>query len=203
MIPAKTPKILKRLFPQLIWDINTPDKKIYLTFDDGPEPETTPQVLALLLKYHVPATFFCLGEKIEKYPSLLDQIKENGHAIGNHGYKHLSGFTTENTIYTENFLKGAHITQSNLYRPPYGRITPKQIKTLSAQTKIVIWSIMSKDFSSNTTSAKCAHNVTSNAYSGAIVVFHDTRQASHNLFEALPIIIESLQEKGYKFESLY
>jgi peptidoglycan-N-acetylglucosamine deacetylase len=203
MIPVATPKILKHLFPQLIWDLNTPDKKIYLTFDDGPEPDVTPQVLALLLKYHVKATFFCLGEKIEKCPSLLDQIQKNSHAVGNHGYKHISGFTTKNNIYTENFLKGAQITQSNLYRPPYGRITPKQIKLLSPQTKIVIWSIMSKDYSHKITPAKCAHNVISNAFPGAIVVFHDTRQASHTLLKALPIIIESLLEKGYKFESLY
>jgi peptidoglycan/xylan/chitin deacetylase (PgdA/CDA1 family) len=203
MIPAVSPKILKCLFRQLIWDINTPDKKVFLTFDDGPEPEVTPQVLALLLKYNAQATFFCLGEKAEKYPSLITQIKECGHVIGSHGYRHLSGFTTKNKIYTDNFRKGISVLNTHLYRPPYGRITPKQIKNISAQSKIVLWSIMSMDFHAKITSEQCAHNVLHNIFPGAIVVFHDSLKASHTLLKTLPVILGSLQEKGYKLEGLY
>jgi peptidoglycan-N-acetylglucosamine deacetylase len=203
MIPVYTPKILKHLFPQLIWEVDTKEKIIYLTFDDGPEPEVTPRVLALLFEHNVKATFFCLGEKAEKYPEILSQIQNSGHSIGNHGYKHISGFTSTRKVYFENFIKGARYTNPGLFRPPYGRITPFQMKSILPQSRIVLWSIMSMDFHPKTTREKCYHHVTSNAFPGAIVVFHDSLRNSDTLLGSLPKIITSLKEKGYNFAPIY
>jgi peptidoglycan/xylan/chitin deacetylase (PgdA/CDA1 family) len=199
MIPVVTPKILKRLFPQFIWDIPTTNKIVYLTFDDGPEPEITSQVLALLANYKAKSTFFCTGEKVNKNPETMKLLNDNSHAIGNHGYSHISGFSTANSAYYNNCIAGMQVTQSLLYRPPYGRITPKQAKMLIPQHKIILWSILSKDYSRFTTPDICANNVVQNVYPGAIVVFHDTRQAAKNLLPALPLILESLLDKGYEF----
>lgn len=203
MIPVVTPKILKRLFPKLIWDVTTTEQKIYLTFDDGPEPEITSQVLAFLSEYNAKATFFCTGHKAESNPEIISEIIKRGHTVGNHGYKHLSGFSTPNAEYWDNYKTGREITQSSLFRPPYGRITPKQYDAIRPESRVVLWSIMSKDFSARINAAQCSANVINNCYPGAIVVFHDTSQASLNLLGALPVILETLGRKGYTFEAIY
>jgi len=202
MIPVVTPKLIKLLFPQLVWDITTTEKIIYLTFDDGPEPSVTPKVLDLLHLYGLKATFFCLGQKAEQHPELISLIKKRGHSICNHGYTHISGFSAGKIAYLENCTKGSEITQSLQFRPPYGRITPWQLKAIRQHHKIIMWSIMSMDFSLKTTPLKCIKNVLSNIYPGAIIVFHDIPKAHKNIEEALPVIIKSLQDKGYKFEVL-
>jgi peptidoglycan-N-acetylglucosamine deacetylase len=203
MIPAVTPKWMKRLFPLLIWDIPTTEKKIFLTFDDGPEPLITPKVLGLLHTYNAKATFFCLGNKAIQYPELIQEIKKHGHTIGNHGFNHISGFLSKKNQYVQNCMKGAEVTHSLLFRPPYGRITPWQMKSILPHYKIIQWSIMSMDFSSTCTPEKCINNVISNIYPGAIVVFHDSQKAFPNLETALPLILETLQNKGYTFEGLH
>jgi peptidoglycan-N-acetylglucosamine deacetylase len=202
MIPVVTPEFLKFLFPQYIWEIGVNTKTIFLTFDDGPEPEVTLRVLALLASYNAKATFFQTGFKALKYPEISKMILENGHAIGNHGFNHLSGFTTSNNDYLKNCRSGAKITKSKLYRPPYGRITPKQAKNISLFQKIIMWGIASKDYSQYQTPAKCAQNVIKNVYPGAIVLFHDTAQAENNLLNSLPKILETLQILGYDFQVL-
>ena len=199
---VKIPTIAKRLINGVVWDVPADGKTIYLTFDDGPEPEVTPRVLAFLSAYGAKATFFCLGEKIEKNPSLFNTLKEAGHGIGNHGYKHLSGFRTSNSDYIANTKRGAEISGSRLFRPPYGRITPGQYNALKREHSIIMWSIMSKDFSAKVTPQQCVNNVLSNICPGAIVVFHDSPKASANLFVALPQILKYLSEQGYTFEVL-
>jgi peptidoglycan/xylan/chitin deacetylase (PgdA/CDA1 family) len=201
MIPVVIPNILKRLFPRLIWDYTTQEKEIYLTFDDGPEPEITTQVLAFLSSFNAKATFFTLGEKAEKHPEIIKQIQDEGHVCANHGYNHMSGFSSNSLDYFQNYQKGAAFTQKQLFRPPYGRITPKQIKSILPHSKIIMWSIMSMDFNKNTTTGKCIRNVLDNAYPGAIVVFHDTKQ-SLCLLKSLPVILKSLKESGYKFKTI-
>lgn len=196
---VKVPTIAKRLMNGVVWDLPAEGQTIYLTFDDGPEPEVTPRVLAFLSEYRAKATFFCLGEKIEKYPALFSTVKEAGHGICNHGYKHLSGFRTSNSDYVVNTKRGAEISGSRLFRPPYGRITPWQYNALKREHSIVMWSVMSKDFSAKVTPQQCVNNVLSNSCPGAIVVFHDSPKASGNLLVALPQILEHLTEKGYTF----
>lgn len=199
---VKVPTLAKRLIKGVVWDVPAENKKIYLTFDDGPEPEVTPRVLVFLYQYGAKATFFCLGEKIEKNLSLFNAIKADGHVIGNHGYKHLSGFRTSNSDYIANAKRGAELSGSRLFRPPYGRITPWQYKALKREHSIVMWSAMSMDFSAKVTPEQCVNNVLSNLYPGAIVVFHDTPKAAANLLVALPRILENLSGQGYTFEVL-
>lgn len=199
---VKVPTIAKRLVKGVVWDVPAESKKIYLTFDDGPEPEVTPRVLVFLSQYGAKATFFCLGEKIEKNLPLFNAIKTAGHTIGNHGYKHLSGFRTGNSDYIANAKRGAELSCSRLFRPPYGRITLSQYKALKREHSIVMWSVMSMDFSEKVTPQQCVNNVLSNIYTGAIIVFHDTPKAAANLLVALPQILESLSEQGYTFEVL-
>lgn len=198
-----TPYWLKKIFPQLIWEIPGTEKTVYLTFDDGPTPGVTPRVLDYLFQYQAQATFFCLGSNMEQYPLLSGQIRSNGHTIGNHGYRHLSGFTTTARTYYENFLKGALTTNSKLFRPPYGRITPWQIHALKKHCQIVMWSIMSMDFSSNTTAMQCLTNVKNNIYPGAIIVFHDTVQAGETLLQVLPLLLTWLNHHGYKTKAIH
>jgi peptidoglycan/xylan/chitin deacetylase (PgdA/CDA1 family) len=194
--------VLRLLFSQCTWKVKTHKKNIYLTFDDGPEPGVTPQVLSLLHNYNAKATFFCLGTKVEQYPDLWEMIKKKGHVVANHGYSHLDGFKTSTNTYIENFLKGAEITGSNLFRPPYGRITPWQYYKIKKSTKIIMWSAMSMDFSKKITIKKCVNRVLKNSYPGAIIVFHDSVKASDTVLNALPKILEVLSAKGFSFETL-
>jgi peptidoglycan-N-acetylglucosamine deacetylase len=193
---------LRAMFSQLTWEIKTHKKNIYLTFDDGPEPGVTPQVLSLLRQYNAKATFFCLGHKLEQFPEFRSLITENGNVLANHGYLHLDGFKTSMDIYIENFQKGALISGSNLFRPPYGRITPWQYHKIKKSTKIIMWSAMSMDFSKRITVEKCLKRVLKNSYPGAIIVFHDSVKASNTIIKALPRILEALSAKGFSFETI-
>ena len=194
--------ILRTLFSQCTWDIKTQNKNLYLTFDDGPEPGVTPQVLSLLQQFNAKATFFCLGSKIEKYPDIVDQIKKNGHTLGNHGYNHLNGFTISLSIFNNNFQKGEEISGSRLFRPPYGRITPWQYHKIKKTAKIIMWTLMSMDFSKRYTAEKCINRVLKKSHPGAIIVFHDSVKASHKILEVLPVILETLIAKGFSFETI-
>jgi peptidoglycan/xylan/chitin deacetylase (PgdA/CDA1 family) len=171
---------------------------VYLTFDDGPTRNITPKVLEILDCYSAKATFFCLGKNVVESPELLIEIKSAGHAIGNHGYNHLSGWVTPNDAYIENAIKGMQLINSNLFRPPYGKITPIQIKKLKSNVKIVIWSIMSMDFDNNLSAVKCLNNLINHIYPGAIIVFHDTEQAEDRLFYILPKLLDYLARNNYK-----
>ena len=173
-------------------------KIVYLTFDDGPTRNITPIVLEVLACYNAKATFFCLGKNVIESPELLKEIKSAGHAIGNHGYNHLNGWVTPNDIYIENALKGMQLINSNLFRPPYGKITPKQIKKLTSSTKIVLWSNMSMDFDNKFSAEKCLNNVINHIYPGAIIVFHDTEQAADRLVYILPRLLDYLATNNYK-----
>ena len=193
-----TPSWIKKTFPQLVWELTTVEKNIYLTFDDGPTPETTPQVLAFLNQYKAKATFFCLGSETEKYPNLLELIKSEGHTIGNHGYRHLNGFFSSTKKYIKNARDGALITESKLFRPPYGKITPLQMHLLKKEFRIIMWSIMSMDFNTKIKAEQCLRNVIDNIFPGAIIVFHDTEKAAKNLLTVLPLFLNYLTDKEYK-----
>jgi peptidoglycan-N-acetylglucosamine deacetylase len=197
-----TPNWIKKMFPHLVWEVPSADKDIYLTFDDGPTPGITPQVSSLLKRYNAKASFFCLGSQAEKYPELLNLLETEGNTIGNHGYKHLSGFSSSTEKYIKNTREGALITKSSLFRPPYGKITPWQISYLRKEYRIIMWSIMSMDYNIKLTPIQCLDNVLNNVFPGAIVVFHDTEKAAKNLLNILPLLLENLCQKGYKIKSL-
>ena len=202
---AKTPNWIKKLFPEHIWDMKSVNNAIYLTFDDGPHPIITPFVLDQLQKYNAKATFFCIGKNVVDQPVIFKRILDEGHAVGNHTYDHLDGWKTGNAEYLQNFLNARNYIDSDLFRPPYGRITPKQQKDLMKHhkaIKIIMWSVLSGDFDKNITPENCCKNVLQNTVSGSVVVFHDSEKADERLRHTLPVVLKYFSEKGYIFEKI-
>jgi peptidoglycan/xylan/chitin deacetylase (PgdA/CDA1 family) len=200
---VKTPKILSKLFPSLIWKIQTKKKEVWLTFDDGPDEKTTPLILSILEKLNIKATFFLIGREIEKYPSLTKSIIEKGHIIGNHSYSHLDGYMTSNKIYYNDIFKNEiKINNLNLYRPPFGRMSLPQIWFLRKKFKIIMWDIFSWDFIKNN-SLNMKNNVINNIEKGSIIVFHNNAKSFSNLSKKLEEILIEIQNKGYNFSSTW
>jgi peptidoglycan/xylan/chitin deacetylase (PgdA/CDA1 family) len=206
----KIPPLIKKLFPKYIWNIPTSDKKIYLTFDDGPTPEITRWTLDVLKQYNAKATFFCIGNNIQKNPELFQEITAAGHSVGNHTFTHLNGWKTPTTTYLENVLQcDTHIRnempdyKSKLFRPPYGKIKPSQAKALrNLGYKIILWSFISYDFDNTLSKENCLKNVLSNCEPGTIVVFHDSIKAFTNLEYVLPKTLEFLKENNFRMLKL-
>lgn len=196
------PFIVKIFFPQIFYSIRNDSKKIFLTFDDGPIPEVTPQILDILSKFNAKATFFCLGKNVANHNDIFSTIKEKGHTVGNHTYDHLNGWKTSNFQYFQNVEKAHNLIKSDFFRPPYGKISPMQIFRLSLKYKIVMWDVLSGDFDSNLSKEKCVEYVLKNVKSGSIIVFHDSLKAKERVLYALPIILEELQKKGFQFAEL-
>jgi peptidoglycan/xylan/chitin deacetylase (PgdA/CDA1 family) len=190
------------VFRDLIWHFPGKENELFLTFDDGPEPEITPWVLSQLKKYNAKATFFCVGNKVEKNPSLYNQILAEGHSVGNHTYSHIKGWTTASENYVSDVDKAKEFIQSKLFRPPYGRIRPHQLKRLKKDFKIVMWDVLSKDYDPKTTNEQCFNNVIDYAESGSIIVFHDNIKSQNNLFYALPKVLEYYSGQGFVFNSI-
>lgn len=202
---AKTPKWVKKLFTGSIWEMQGTHKAIYLTFDDGPHPQVTSFVLDELSKYNASATFFCIGKNVEANPLLFNRIIREGHSVGNHSQDHLDGWKTEKEKYVQNILKARNFIESDLYRPPYGRITHSQHKALTQQAKpfkVIMWSVLSGDFDVGITPERCCRNVIKNARSGSVIVFHDSAKANERLRYALPRVLKYFSEKGYLFEKI-
>lgn len=202
MYLVKTPLFIQKLFPNFTWRVPSREKVIYLTFDDGPIPEVTPWVLEQLKQYDAQATFFCVGENIQKHPEVFVQLTEGGHAVGNHTFNHLNGWTSENVPYFLNVRRCAHLVNSNLFRPPYGRLMPKQTEFLQRHYRIVMWDVLSGDFDAEISNEQCLDNVLSNAKKGSIVVFHDSLKASEKLQFVLPKVLAHFAAKGYSFKRL-
>lgn len=202
---ARTPAWVKKLVKACIWDMPGIEKNIYLTFDDGPDPLITPFVLDELAKYSAKATFFCIGKNVAAHPASYSRILSEGHAVGNHTFDHLNGWKTENIIYQANILKAGEYIRSDLFRPPYGRITPVQLRNLVQHEppyKVVMWSILSGDFDIDLSPEQCTKNVLNNAENGSVVVFHDSEKANERLRYALPKVLESLSKRGYVFKRI-
>lgn len=202
MYLVKTPSFIQNLFPNFTWRVPTSEKTLYLTFDDGPIPEVTPWVLEQLKAFQAQATFFCVGENIDKYGEIFSQVLDAGHTIGNHTFNHLNGWATENIPYFHNVRRGANQSNSLLFRPPYGRLKPKQAQFLQRHYQVVMWDILSGDFDPKISPVQCLNNVINNADSGSIIVFHDSLKAEENLRFALPRVLEHFAKKGYQFAAL-
>lgn len=203
---VKTPWWLKKLYPKRVWDKDGSDKKIYLSFDDGPEPLVTPFVLDELKKYNAKASFFCIGKNVAEHPSIYQRILDEGHCTGNHTQHHLNGWKTSDNIYLSDITEAAHYIQSNLFRPPYGRIKGSQVKKLrrsfQGQVEIVMWDVLSGDFDDKCSAEKCLENVKKHGQPGSIVVFHDSVKAMEKLRKVLPGTLEHFSSRGYSFHSL-
>ena len=199
---VKTPSIFQNSFPNFTWKVPTKEKVLHLTFDDGPTPEVTPWVLQQLAMYDAKATFFSIGENIMRHRELFDQVKSEGHAVGNHTHNHLNGWATDSIPYFHNVRHCARLVQSSLFRPPFGRLRPKQAQFLQRHYRIVMWDVLSGDFDPNISNEKCLNNVTKNAKPGSIVVFHDNQKAKDKLTYTLPKVLEHFSKLGYQFEAL-
>lgn len=202
MYLVKTPQIIQNLFPNFTWRIPAKEKVIYLTFDDGPIPSVTPWVLEQLAAYKAHATFFCVGDNISKYPEIFHQVTRAGHSVGNHTNNHLNGWATDNIPYFHNVRHGANKVKTVLFRPPYGRLRPKQVQFLQRHYRIVMWDILSGDFDPTISEEQCLKNVTQNARPGSIIVFHDSLKAKEKLQYVLPKVLEYFHAKGYRFDKL-
>ncbi|MFP4663391.1 MAG: polysaccharide deacetylase family protein [Bacteroidales bacterium] len=185
-----------------LWRVPDDNKSVFLTFDDGPTPGITDQVLSILEKYDAKGTFFCLGRNAEHYPELLQKITDQGHRIGNHSYSHLKGFRTSVDKYVEDVAMAHKILKSSLFRPPYGRIRRKEAKQLAKHFTIVMWEILSHDYNPKLSPDNCFTNVVSSVKPGSIIVFHDSLKASKNVLSCLPGVLEHLAKKGYTFKAI-
>lgn len=202
MYLVRTPQFIQSMFPNFTWKMPTQEKQIFLTFDDGPTPEITSWVLEQLKAYEAKATFFCLGEQIEQSPKLLEEVIAAGHAIGNHSYNHYNGWTTENRPYFLNVRKCAKLLNTDLFRPPYGRLKPKQAQFLMRHYRIIMWDVLSGDFDPNITAEQCLANVLNNATNGSIIVFHDSLKAQEKLRYVLPKVLEHYAQRGFTFNRI-
>lgn len=208
---VKTNRFIKLLFPKYVWDIPNHENKVFLTFDDGPTPEITEWVLDQLQQYDAKATFFCIGNNIEKNPEIFQKIIDENHAVGNHTFNHLKGWETDTNKYVENtrkcslFMreKGKVVSDKGdtfeLFRPPYGKIkTSQSIALRRLGYKIIMWDVLSRDFNNSIKPEKCLKNVLKNVETGSVIVFHDSIKAAQNLKYVLPKTLAFLKENGFE-----
>jgi peptidoglycan/xylan/chitin deacetylase (PgdA/CDA1 family) len=204
---VKTPGFVQRLYPKRVWAFPTEVDSVFLTFDDGPIPEVTPWVLDTLAAYNAKASFFCIGQNVEKYPEIFNRIISEGHAVGNHSYSHLKGWQTPTSEYMNDFEIAEDIIKNQLsgtedtvklFRPPYGKLTSTQAaRILEKEYEIVMWDVLSYDYDQKISEEKCLDNVDSNLEPGSIAVFHDSLKAEKSLRYALPKLLDSIKNKGW------
>lgn len=182
--------------------VRTRHKLLYLTFDDGPIPEVTPWVLDTLKAHDAKATFFCIGGNVERHPEIFDRLKAEGHAVGNHTYSHISGWDTSRFAYLKDSLRCQRLTGTDLFRPPYGRITLNQARALSTRFQLIFWDVLSEDFDGRMEARKCLKNVLDRSRPGSIIVFHDSLLAEERVRYALPRVLQHFGALGYRFDVL-
>jgi peptidoglycan/xylan/chitin deacetylase (PgdA/CDA1 family) len=202
---SKTPRWLRPLHSDAWWKLPGEGNKLYLSFDDGPHPVITPFVLDALDKVGAKASFFCIGNNVTRYPEVYKDIIARGHRVGNHTYDHLNGWKTADAIYAENVVRAGELIQSNLFRPPYGRLKKSQKKLLNLQKKplqLVMWDVLSGDFDTRLDARKCQEFVLKGVEPGSIVVFHDSEKAFPRLGKMLVQTLERLADKGFQMKSL-
>lgn len=202
MLIEQPPLLYRMLFPESAWRINIKCRSVYLTFDDGPIPEVTPWVLDILDKYNIQATFFCVGDNVRKHPELFEEIKRRGHSFGNHTMNHLQGSQVTTRTYLRNVQEAHDLIKSNLFRPPHGLLRWSQAKVLKDHYMIVMYDLVTRDYSKKLTGEQVFKNVKRYARKGSIIVFHDSLKAEKNLRYALPKSIEWLLENGYSIEKI-
>jgi peptidoglycan-N-acetylglucosamine deacetylase len=202
MYLIKTPQFIQNLFPNFTWKMPTEAKQLFLTFDDGPIPEVTPWVLEQLERFNAKATFFCVGDNVRKNPETYEQVRAAGHTVGNHTMNHLNGWSTDNMSYFRNIRHCAGQLKSALFRPPYGKVTPRQSQFLVRHYNVVMWDVLSGDFDQTLSPEQVLKNVIQNAGPGSIVVFHDSLKAFDRLKYALPQVLEYFSQLGYVFSAI-
>jgi peptidoglycan/xylan/chitin deacetylase (PgdA/CDA1 family) len=201
MYPFRSPRFLNWLYPKRTWGFSSTDNTVYLTFDDGPNPEATTWVLDFLKAEGIRATFFCVGSNVKEHPSLYQRILSEGHTVGNHTMNHENGFNTNSTTYSASVQKTNDLVQSKLFRPPYGRMTRRQEKELSA-FHIIMWSWLSYDFSQKVSVDRIIRRAQKEIRSGDILVFHDNIKSLERLQVILPTIVTQIKQKRLSFAAI-
>jgi peptidoglycan/xylan/chitin deacetylase (PgdA/CDA1 family) len=197
------PTVLRPLMGRnYLWRKNSSEKVVYLTFDDGPVPEVTPQVLSVLDNFNIKATFFCVGDNVYRYPELYSEILLKGHSVGNHTFHHLNGYKVEQEQYLDDVEEASNLIDSQLFRPPYGKLTRKEKKILEQKFQIVLWDVISYDYDRNLSSSQVLENVKRHSRNGSIILFHDSLKAKNNMLTVLPEAINFLLAEGYRFGRL-
>ena len=191
---------LRWLYPRALWRMDRHEKAVYLTFDDGPIPEATPYILEILRKYQVRATFFMVGDNVRKHPDLYKAIVADGHQVGNHSHNHISGLRLTFHEYSYNVEHANAYIHSHLFRPPHGWMRIIQYYLIMRRYKVVMWDLVTRDYSKWTTAEDVFANVRRYARNGSIITFHDSVKSIEKLKIALPKSIEWLREQGYAFK---
>lgn len=200
MFIEQPPEFLRKLlYKESVWRINSNEKKVYLTFDDGPIPEATPWILEVLRKYNIKATFFCVGDNVRKHPEHFKNILDEGHSVGNHTFNHLQAFRVSSQHYFDNIRKGDELINSNLFRPPHGQLRKIHAYFLRKNRKIIMWDVVTRDYSQKLSANDVFENVKRYTRNGSIIVFHDSLKSIDKLKTALPQSIEWLKSQGYSF----
>lgn len=199
---VRLPGFITSLYKDAVWRFSETDRVVYLTFDDGPIPEITPWVLDLLKSENIPATFFCVGENVMKYPEIYRQILDRGHSVGNHTFNHWQGLKQDNLAFFRNIEKAALYIDSNLFRPPHGWMKTSQYQYLKNRFKIIMWDVISCDYNSKITPERVFRNITDFVRPGSVITFHDSIKAEKNLKETLPQAIQWLKKEGFRFEAI-
>jgi peptidoglycan/xylan/chitin deacetylase (PgdA/CDA1 family) len=189
------------MLPDLVWQIED-DRGVYLTFDDGPTPGITEWILGMLRRHNAKATFFVLGKNAERYPDLYAKILAEGHSVGNHTYSHQKGYLMSLERYMEDIDLASYTVQSNLFRPPYARVTPSQLRAIAKRYKIVMWSVISRDYNRKISRERCLQEVVPHIKAGAIILFHDSEKSFANMSYALPRTLKRIDELGLKCKAI-
>jgi peptidoglycan/xylan/chitin deacetylase (PgdA/CDA1 family) len=195
--------LIRKLLPGSIWRMPGSGKTVYLTFDDGPTPGITEQVLSMLAEVGAKGTFFCIGNCVEKHPELFHKLLEDGHAVGNHTYSHHNGWKVSLNNYIEDVEKCDQIFKSKLFRPPYGKLSPRQFIHLRKMYNIVMWDVLSMDYDTRLSSEICLNNVLDHVRNGSVITFHDSLKAWPRLKEILPLILKELSNQGFAFSVIH
>lgn len=186
----------------LLWQVKTGNRTVYLTFDDGPIPELTEEILGILAKFNAKATFFCVGENAERYPDIYERILEMGHSTGNHTHRHIKGWSVNCASYMDDIKEAGKHIDSGLFRPPYGLMTYRQAKKLARDYKVVMWSVLTRDYDPAVGNEECLQIALDGLKPGAIIVFHDNLKAREKVRYALPRLLEHMEKEGYHSEKL-
>lgn len=199
MYLSHPPKFLQRIYKSLIWELPNDSNTIYLTFDDGPTPNVTNEVLELLSKYNAKATFFCLGKNVQSEPKLYDLIIKNGHQVANHTYQHKNGWKSSNSEYLKDIKRAEKWINSNTFRPPYGKMKSKQIQRLRKKYRIIMWSVLTRDYDQKLSPEDCLKVTLRKVKPGYIFVFHDSLKAKERMLFALKGLLDYADEHQLNF----
>lgn len=203
IIPARIPVLIQRFFKDRIWKIETNQRELFLTFDDGPHPRITSAVLDILKKHDAKATFFCIGDRVKRFPEIYQRICDEGHAVGNHTMHHLNGWKSSFDKYGNDVDEAAKYINSNLFRPPYGRMNRKQFNAISSKgMKTFMWTVLSGDYDYRLSPERVYARVIRDMEQGNIYLFHDSEKAEVNMVFVLEKFIEYAQRHDYTFSTI-